>query len=347
MTASFAPSETDDHPEVTEISALTEGLLPPGRAADVEAHLLACALCADVRSSLEEIRGALGTLPGPVRMPEDIAGRIDAALAAEALLGATKADGADDPTRSASPPEDEDVAVSRETAPPAPTAEPTPHVAASAGSSLPGNRGSSSARRPPGRPAGSSGPGRTDGRPPRRRRRILLVAAGACAALALGGVLVPVLMTNDSSQTADQGAEAQQPNDINAAQLEDRVQSLLAGVPSAEPKEDSSDSGQQDPGDQPSTREDQDGNSESSPTAPFGAESAVSVPTCIIEGIDRTEAPLAVSRQSYEGSDSFLVVLPRSGDANRVDAYVVDASCTSSGSDNPGRVIAQETVPRH
>ncbi|NUP39526.1 MAG: hypothetical protein HOY76_21565, partial [Streptomyces sp.] len=73
-------TDTDEHPEVTEISALAEGLLPPDRTADVRGHLAACELCADVQASLDEIRSLLGTLPGPVQMPADIAGRIDAAL---------------------------------------------------------------------------------------------------------------------------------------------------------------------------------------------------------------------------------------------------------------------------
>lgn len=77
-------TDTAGHPDVTEISDLTEGLLTPSRTEDVERHLDECVLCTDVYTSLEEIRGLLGTLPGPVRMPDDIADRIDAALAAEA-----------------------------------------------------------------------------------------------------------------------------------------------------------------------------------------------------------------------------------------------------------------------
>ena len=69
------------HPDVAEISDLTEGLLPPSRTADVRRHLDGCELCADVHSSLEEIRGLLGTLPGPPRMPDDVAGRIVATVA--------------------------------------------------------------------------------------------------------------------------------------------------------------------------------------------------------------------------------------------------------------------------
>lgn len=61
-------TDSAEHPEVAEISDLTEGLLTPSRTVDVRRHLDGCALCADVYDSLEEIRGLLGTLPGPPRM---------------------------------------------------------------------------------------------------------------------------------------------------------------------------------------------------------------------------------------------------------------------------------------
>ena len=61
------------------------GLLSPSRAADIERHLEDCELCADVRESLEEIQGLLGSVPVPSRMPDDVAERIDAALAHDAL----------------------------------------------------------------------------------------------------------------------------------------------------------------------------------------------------------------------------------------------------------------------
>ncbi|WP_308117275.1 anti-sigma factor family protein [Streptomyces fuscigenes] len=81
-------SGTDRHPDVEEISDLVEGLLPPTRALDLRGHLDDCDDCADVHRSLAEIRDLLGTLPGPAPMPADVAQRIDAALAAEALLDA-------------------------------------------------------------------------------------------------------------------------------------------------------------------------------------------------------------------------------------------------------------------
>ncbi|CAM5736572.1 Zf-HC2 domain-containing protein OS=Streptomyces alboniger OX=132473 GN=CP975_17640 PE=4 SV=1 [Streptomyces alboniger] len=65
-------TETAGHPDVAEISDLTEGMLEPSRTAEVRRHLDECELCADVHASLEEIRGLLGTLPGPPRMPADV-----------------------------------------------------------------------------------------------------------------------------------------------------------------------------------------------------------------------------------------------------------------------------------
>lgn len=102
---------TGEHPEVSELSDLTDGLLSPSRSADVRHHLAGCPLCDDVYASLEEIRALLGTLPGPTRMPADVAGRIDAALAAEALLDATTPAAAHVSRETATTP----VVVSRET----------------------------------------------------------------------------------------------------------------------------------------------------------------------------------------------------------------------------------------
>ena len=78
-------ADTTQHPDVSEISDLTEGLLSPSRTAEVRRHVDECGICGEVLVSLEEIRGLLGALPAPERMPDDIADRIDAALAAEPL----------------------------------------------------------------------------------------------------------------------------------------------------------------------------------------------------------------------------------------------------------------------
>ncbi|MFB0616367.1 hypothetical protein [Streptomyces sp. AGS-58] len=76
-------TDTAGHPDVAEISDLTEGLLPPDRSSDVRRHLGTCELCADMYASLEEIRSLLGSVQEPERMPDDVAARIGAALAAE------------------------------------------------------------------------------------------------------------------------------------------------------------------------------------------------------------------------------------------------------------------------
>jgi anti-sigma factor RsiW len=151
-------TDTAGHPDVAEISDLTEGLLPPSRTTDVRRHLDECELCADVHASLEEIRGLLGTMPGPPRMPDDVASRIDAALAAEALLNATAPDTVDAPALT-------EAHVSRET--------------------------SVSADRPVGRPRSSTtGPGRKDRSRDGRRRIAVLGTVFTVAALGLGSVLL-------------------------------------------------------------------------------------------------------------------------------------------------------------
>ncbi|MCC5477198.1 hypothetical protein ACFV2N_33540 [Streptomyces sp. NPDC059680] len=126
-------TDTAGHPDVEEISNLTEGLLSPGRSADIQRHLETCELCADVHSSLEEIRGLLGSASTAVRMPADVTGRIDAALAAEALLSASGEESASH--------------VSRET--------------------------SAATDRPAGRPRAATGPGRKKSARSRRRTIVL------------------------------------------------------------------------------------------------------------------------------------------------------------------------------
>ncbi|MFF8284423.1 hypothetical protein ACF06W_17110 [Streptomyces albus] len=78
--------DRDEHPDVEEISAFGEGISPTARAPQIRSHLAECPQCAGVLASLEEIRETLGTLSGPVRMPEEVAHRIETALAAEAAM---------------------------------------------------------------------------------------------------------------------------------------------------------------------------------------------------------------------------------------------------------------------
>ncbi|TQK53084.1 hypothetical protein FBY35_3557 [Streptomyces sp. SLBN-118] len=192
-------TDTSRHPDVSEISDLAEGLLPQSRTADVREHLDGCPLCADVRASLQEIRGLLGTLPGAHRMPADIVGRIDAALAAEALLDSTTPE--------------EPAHVSRETAPAPQPAETTP------------------ADRPSGRPRGATGPGRS--RRGGRRRKAVLGAVFGAAAIGMSVLLLQSLQStsvNDAdSSTKDASVSAAEGDaqDFSGSDLKGHVLALL------------------------------------------------------------------------------------------------------------------------
>ncbi|MEU0332270.1 zf-HC2 domain-containing protein [Streptomyces sp. NPDC006193] len=154
-------TDTAGHPDVAEISDLAEGLLPPDRSTDVRRHLESCDPCADVYASLEEIRGLLRSVE-PERMPDDVAARIDAVLAAEEPL-LTRA-------------ESTTGQVSRET--PAPAA------------------------RPAGRPRAATGPGRKGAQRGRRRGRLVLGAVLTAAVLGAGSLLVTSLGENGDQPTA-------------------------------------------------------------------------------------------------------------------------------------------------
>ncbi|MFD4503443.1 anti-sigma factor family protein [Streptomyces sp. NPDC058457] len=183
-------TDTTGHPDVAEISDLTEGLLPPTRTAEVRRHLDECELCADVHTSLAEIRGLLGTLPGPPHMPADVADRIDAALAAEALLNATAPE----------------THVSRET-------------------SL--REMSSPGDRPAGRSNASAGPGRKDrGRDRgRRRRTVALGAVFTAAVLGAGSFFLQSLGGN--GPTTAQGKPTSSAVTFSQSTLRSQVKDLL------------------------------------------------------------------------------------------------------------------------
>ncbi|AXE27173.1 hypothetical protein C0216_30500 [Streptomyces globosus] len=316
-------ADTIRHPDVSEISDLAEGLLSPARSAQVRRHLAECPLCADVLASLEEIRSLLGTLPGPPRMPADIAGRIDAALAAEALLDSTT------PRAGAA------VGAEADGAEADAAAQPGASGASGAAAARPGGR------RPSGHPDGATGPGRR-----RARRRIAVVAALAgAAACAVGILLAGGLFGSGSPDTAartsDPRTTAQAPagGTYTAQGLQDSVRRLLGpadGAKKATPPEGNSTFGAENapqsqglaPGDRA-----------------VGTDAA-DVPACVLGATRRTEAPLAAERGSYQGREVFLLVLPHPGDAGRVDAYVVGTGCTAIPSGGAGEPLLTRTYPR-
>ncbi|MGW5848125.1 anti-sigma factor family protein [Streptomyces sp. NPDC055254] len=320
--ATGAPGTTGTvrHPDVSEISDLTEGLLSPSRTAEIRRHLGDCALCADVRASLDEIRALLGTLPGPARMPADITGRIDAALAAEALLDATRPSAASAPAvRTGRAGSD----VSRETSPPSPAASPT--------------------RGPSGHPVGPSGPGR---RRARRRIAVLSGLAGA-AACALGIFLFtdlsgsPVRDASTRGDTATSAVESSGEGTYTAQGLQKTVHQLLA---SSGPGDKAVPQNPQAPQEQNNTF----GTKDTPPpqeVAPSDRRPSP-VPPCVQGATGRPEAPLAAERGTYQGHSVHLLVLPHPGDSSRVDAYLVDAGCETADPAAAGELLLTRTYPR-
>ncbi|MEU6403975.1 hypothetical protein [Streptomyces sp. NPDC046985] len=185
-------TDTAGHPDVAEISDLTEGLLPASRAEDVRRHLHACASCTEVWASLEEIRGLLGALPEQEEMPHDVAERIDAALAAERDAVASGTEGGA---------EDGGTHVSRET----PVA----------------NRPAGHAR--PSR----TGPGRKPDRPRGRRRVAVLGAAFAVAALGVASAVIVSHQDDQGPGTQAQGRPSASADAFSEATLQNRVTQLL------------------------------------------------------------------------------------------------------------------------
>jgi hypothetical protein len=73
---------------------------------------------------------------------------------------------------------------------------------------------------------------------------------------------------------------------------------------------------------------------------------STALPDCVRQGIGRSESPLAFDHDTYEGTDSYLVLLPDTADPAKVDGYVVDASCTKSTPASPGKVLSKDTYAR-
>lgn len=334
-----------EHPEVSELSDLTEGLLPLSRTTVVRSHLDGCEPCADTVASLTEIRDLLGTLPSPPQMPADVAGRIDAALAAEALLDATRTGDAadvtqpDEPAGAHSAYEVEPLAwtneprVSRETTPGSSDAtDPTPKATEPAPAASPtGTPG-----RPAGHPRAATRPGlRRPSTPRRRRRNVAGAVFGAVATVAAIG-LGALLLQPGGDQNQDAGTTSAsgpaEPRTFSGGALDDHVASLLAKGDAVEPeasKPFKTESGQRTP----------------RTNSPLRSEGP-NVPRCVTLGIGQEAPPLAAKKGTYQGKGAYLVVLPNTSDASRVTAYVVDSSCTENTPSGKGEVLLSHSYPR-
>ncbi|MFE0333215.1 hypothetical protein [Streptomyces sp. NPDC058955] len=67
------------------------------------------------------------------------------------------------------------------------------------------------------------------------------------------------------------------------------------------------------------------------------------VPGCVLAGTGRPGAVLASERGEYEGVAAYLLVLPDRASADRVQAYVVNASCAG---DTPGQLLRTASYPK-
>ncbi|MFB7399824.1 anti-sigma factor family protein [Streptomyces rubiginosohelvolus] len=312
------------HPEVSEISDLTEGLLTPSRTAEVQQHLAECDLCAEVRDSLEEVRGLLGTMPDPEPMPEDIAARIDAALAAEALSIPSIVN--------------EPVVVSRETT----TAEgATTNRTATGSASVTGS--TAAPDRPAGRSSAATGPGR---RPARRRRRtVVLGTAFGAAVIGMSVFFLQSLspsgdaaksVTDGGVSAADSSAPAYADGTLEAQVrdlLGDKASQQSPGVKKVPPEADTKSSSEAlTPEAEPSR-------------SPMKAP-VVAVPPCVQKATGRTTPALALDEGTYRGTDAYLVVLPHTSDSSRVQAYVVASSCVDTAPESSGQLLLTRSYNR-
>ncbi|MFE7767575.1 hypothetical protein [Streptomyces sp. NPDC057438] len=299
-------TDTAGHPDVAEISDLSEGLLPLSRTTHIRQHLDDCPLCADVYASLEEIRGLLGTLPGPPRMPDDVAGRIDAALAAEALLNteAQRQEAAAEPASVSVPStarrEEDTTHVSRET--------------------------STAADRPAGHPRASTGPGRA-GKRRIKRRTTVIGAVFALAALGFGTVLV---QSGGESDDPGHGTATAASSTFSGVKLEKRVKALLGEDRTENESLPSKDTF----------------GTATSPDKSRNTVLKAEVPACIAKGIGDVTGVIASEPGTYRGDDAYLVLLPDRSDDSRVTAYVVDASCVDKATESAGDVFLKQSYPR-
>ncbi|MFF1624987.1 hypothetical protein [Streptomyces sp. NPDC058272] len=340
-------TDTAGHPDVAEISDLTEGLLPPSRTADVRRHLDGCVHCSDVYDSLEEIRGLLGTLPGPTRMPDDVAGRIDAALAAEALLSATAPDHAIGA-------EDELASVSRETsttdisvpndisvpddisAPDGISAPDDISVSADIAAASADAGSASPVGRPSGHARAATGPGRAHPVRRGRRRAVVLGMVFSAAALGLGAILVQTVGGDSKTPHRATQQESGSKATFSEGQLERQVADLLE-----KNKNTSTRSGSAKPWGVESHGAKTDSGGVGTFTTP-----TVPVPDCVQQGTGNNGAVLAAEEGTYEGTHVYLVVLPEASDPTRVTAYIVDAACEKQDSASPGKLLLKQSYAR-
>jgi hypothetical protein len=170
----------------------------------------------------------------------------------------------------------------------------------------------------------------------RRRRTGFYAAVCAAGALVLGGAIYGITLAGaGTSGSNGASAEKRATAASGAGAVGDQVHRLLAASGGTQPK-----------GEAPVAPDHAQTPMLSGPdTASQGApgQTPATVPACVAEATQRSQAPIASERERFQGTESYLLVLPHPGDSGKVDAYVVGASCTGT---TPGTVLFRATYPR-
>ncbi|MFF0389588.1 anti-sigma factor family protein [Kitasatospora sp. NPDC004615] len=189
----MTPHPPSEHPDLDVLADLAEELLPPEQAEPLHHHLAGCPSCAEDYAALRGLPELLADTPAPP-MPQDIADRLTAALAAESAA------------RTETHPEDRTEARTDD----------RPERPAAGPSGPPRTGG------PAGSPRAASGPGRRERR--RRRALSLLLATAAVAVVAtLGGVLLSRNAPSSTVATTDSGKAVPQPTAADASRPKPNV----------------------------------------------------------------------------------------------------------------------------
>ncbi|MFE7531735.1 hypothetical protein ACFU7Y_39450 [Kitasatospora sp. NPDC057542] len=321
------PDPADGHPPVEQLADLAEGLIDsPDTAGTLQQHLDGCAECRETVDALTEVQALLGDVGTPP-MPDDVAARLDAALAEAAAEAAAGSD-----RESTAQPQEAPAADRRTGTPDRPARAATEPATPSYGAlSRPADRpGNHRADRPTGRSDAATGPGRP--RPRRRRFALLLGTAAALAALGLGGALLlhpddrsgTVTATAGGAPTADDhGARtphaAGAGTDYREDEIATQVQQLLARSENV-----------------PGLRATGPAMSEGALPAD-GARPEPGSPADSGCPDPATGSPLATDRGSYRGAPVDVLVYPLPGRPGFVDVYLRSTGC--------GPVLLHQAVP--